>query len=108
MPEAARAAHLLADDHRFDKMVQFNPAVQAGIRRWLTDMRGPLVSSYENYQYMRHLMWPQYERAGLPEALLFGIMAKESNGKVHSTSRAGAAGPMQFMYATGRRFGLGQ
>jgi membrane-bound lytic murein transglycosylase D len=39
--------------------------------------------------------------------LLFGIMAKESNGKVHSTSRAGAAGPMQFMYATGRRFGLG-
>ncbi len=107
VPEAARAAHLLADDHRFDKMVQFNPAVQAGIRRWLTDMRGPLISSYENYQYMRHLMWPHYERAGLPEALLFGIMAKESNGKVHSTSRAGAAGPMQFMYATGLRFGLG-
>jgi membrane-bound lytic murein transglycosylase D len=107
VPEAARAAQLLSDDHRFDKMVQFNPAVQAGIRRWLTDMRGPLISSYENYQYMRHLMWPQYERAGLPEALLFGIMAKESNGKVHSTSRAGAAGPMQFMYATGLRFGLG-
>jgi membrane-bound lytic murein transglycosylase D len=107
VPEAARAAHLLSDDHRFDKMVQFNPAVQAGIRRWLTDMRGPLISSHENYQYMRHLMWPHYERAGLPEALLFGIMAKESNGKVHSTSRAGAAGPMQFMYATGRRFGLG-
>jgi membrane-bound lytic murein transglycosylase D len=40
--------------------------------------------------------------------LLFGIMAKESNGKVHVTSRAGAAGPMQFMYATGLRFGLGQ
>ena len=107
VPEAARAAHLLSDDHRFDKMVQFNPAVQAGIRRWLTDMRGQLMSSHENYQYMRHLMWPQYERAGLPEALLFGIMAKESNGKVHSTSRAGAAGPMQFMYTTGRRFGLG-
>lgn len=107
VPEAARAAQLLSDDHRFDKMVQFNPAVQAGIRRWLTDMRGPLISSYENYQYMRHLMWPHYERAGLPEALLFGIMAKESNGKVHSTSRAGAAGPMQFMYATGLRFGLG-
>jgi membrane-bound lytic murein transglycosylase D len=52
-------------------------------------------------------MWPSYQRAGLPEALLFGIMAKESNGKVHATSRAGAAGPMQFMYATGRRFGLG-
>ena len=88
-------------------MVEYNPAVQEAIRRWLTDMRGALLTSYENYQYMRHLMWPQYERAGLPEALLFGIMAKESNGRVHATSRAGAAGPLQFMYATGRRFGLG-
>ena len=107
VPEAARAAHLLTQGHRFDQMVQYNPAVQASIRRWLTDMRGPLMNSYENYQYMRHLMWPSYEKAGLPEALLFGIMAKESNGKVHSVSRAGASGPMQFMYATGRRFGLG-
>ena len=107
VPEAARAAELLEADHRFDKMVQFNPAVQAGIRRWLTDMRGALISSHENYQYMRSQMWPAYERSGLPEALLFGIMAKESNGKVHSTSRAGAAGPMQFMYQTGLRFGLG-
>ncbi len=56
---------------------------------------------------MRHLMWPEFERRGLPEALLFGIMAKESNGRVHAMSRAGAAGPMQFMPATGRRFGLG-
>ena len=93
--------------HKFDQMVEHNPAVQEGIRRWLTDMRGALITSYENYQYMRHLMWPQYERANLPEALLFGIMAKESNGRVHATSRAGAAGPLQFMYATGRRFGLG-
>ncbi|MGV8940190.1 MAG: transglycosylase SLT domain-containing protein [Lysobacter sp.] len=109
VPEAARAAMLLGGDHghEFDRMVQYNPAVQEGIRRWLTDMRGAFLTSYENYQYMRHLMEPQYERAGLPEALLFGIMAKESNGRVHSTSRAGAAGPMQFMYATGKRFGLG-
>lgn len=108
VPEAARAAHLLDDDHRFDDMVRLNPAVQAGIRRWLTDMRPALMNSHENYQYMRHLMWPHYERAGLPEALLFGILAKESNGRVHSTSRAGAAGPMQFMHATGLRFGLGK
>lgn len=107
VPEAARAARLLADDHRFDRMVEYNPAVQQGIRRWLTDMRPALMNSYENYQYMRHLMWPEFERAGLPEALLFGIMAKESNGKVHVGSRAGAVGPMQFMPATGRRFGLG-
>ena len=109
VPEAARAAALLeaGDGHGFDRMVRFNPAVQEGIRRWLTDMRGAFMTSWENYQHLRARMWPQYERAGLPEALLFGIMAKESNGRVHSTSRAGAAGPMQFMYATGRRFGLG-
>ncbi|WP_322618996.1 transglycosylase SLT domain-containing protein [Arenimonas daejeonensis] len=29
------------------------------------------------------------------------------NGRVHAVSRAGAAGPMQFMPATGARFGLG-
>ena len=52
VPEAARAASLLDDkSHRFDSMVQYNPAVQAGIRRWLTDMRGPLIASYENYEY---------------------------------------------------------
>jgi membrane-bound lytic murein transglycosylase D len=55
---------------------------------------------------MRHLMYPHYERRGVPEALLFGIMAKESGGKVHAVSRVGAAGPMQFMPATGARFGL--
>ena len=108
LPEAARAARLLNDQrHAFDKMVQYNPAVQAGIRRWLTDMRVSLITSYENYQYVRPLMWPSWEKHGLPEALLFGIMAKESNGRVHASSRAGAAGLMQFMPATGRRFGLG-
>lgn len=108
VPEAARAARLLNDKrHAFDSMVEYNPAVQAGIRRWLTDMRPALMSSYENYQNLRAIMWPEWEKRGLPEALLFGIIAKESNGRVHANSRVGAAGLMQFMPATGRRFGLG-
>jgi membrane-bound lytic murein transglycosylase D len=108
VPRSAEAAALLsADGQRFVNMVQMNPAVQAGIRRWLTDMRVSLIQSHENYQYMRHLMSPSFQRNGLPEALLFGIMAKESNGRVHSGSRAGASGPLQFMPSTGRRFGLG-
>src|SRR3546814_19579029 len=57
---------------------------------------------------MRYLMWPEYEKAGLPEALLFGILAKESGGRVHAVSRSGASGPLQFMYSTGLRYGLGQ
>ena len=108
VPESARTAALLNDHrHPFDQMVEYNPAVQASIRRWLTDMRGTLIGSYENYQNMRARMWPGWENSGLPEALLFGIMAKESNGRVHASSRAGASGPLQFMPATGRRFGLG-
>lgn len=106
-PSAEAAALLAADGKRFADMVRMNPAVQAGIRRWLTDMRVSLIQSHENYQYMRHLMSPAFRRSGLPEALLFGIMAKESTGRVHVGSRAGAVGPMQFMPATGRRFGLG-
>jgi membrane-bound lytic murein transglycosylase D len=51
-------------------------------------------------------MAPEYDKAGLPEALLFGMLAKESGGKVHAVSRSGASGPLQFMYATGTRFGL--
>lgn len=108
VPDSANASALLSEEgQRFVKQVQFNPAVQAGIRRWLTDMRPSLMDSYENYRYMQHLMSPSFKRYGLPEALLFGIMAKESNGKVHVGSRAGAVGPLQFMPATGRRFGLG-
>ena len=108
LSDAARSQTLLdSKTHEFDRMVEYNPAVQAAIRRWLTDMRGSLLNSYDNYQYLRPQMWPTYQKAGLPEALLFGIMAKESSGKVHVRSRAGAAGLMQFMPATGHRFGLG-
>jgi membrane-bound lytic murein transglycosylase D len=105
-PEAARSLSLLNDGHSFDKMVQVNEPVQAAIREWLTTQRAFLIDAWENYQYMRYLMQPEYQRAGLPEALLFGIMAKESGGKVHAISRAGASGPLQFMPATGTRFGL--
>ena len=108
VPDSASAAALLAaEDRRFLELVKMNPAVQAGIRRWLTDMRVALITSHENFQYMQHLMSPAFKRRGLPEALLFGILAKESNGRVHSRSRAGAAGPLQFMPATGSRLGLG-
>ena len=105
-PEAQRSLTLLNDGHSFDKMVQMNEPVKAAIREWLTTQRAFLIDAWENYQYMRYLMAPEYERTGLPEALLFGIMAKESGGKVHAISRSGASGPLQFMPATGSRFGL--
>jgi len=106
MPEAGRSAALLNGRDLRDLIV-LNEPVKAAMAEWLTWMRPSLITSWENYQQMRFLMWPEYEQAGLPEALLFGVLAKESNGRVHAVSRAGAAGPMQFMPATGARFGLG-
>ncbi len=107
VPELARSAAML-NGKRLDEVIRLNGAVKAGIEEWLTWMRPNLLDAYENYQYLRHRMWPEYEKAGLPEALLFGIMAKESGGKVHAVSRAGAAGLLQFMPATARGYGLGR
>jgi membrane-bound lytic murein transglycosylase D len=86
--------------------IEYNSLVRGALNDWLTWMRPTLFDAYEHYMHMRHLMWPYYEEAGIPEGLLFGILAKESGGRVHSVSRAGAAGPLQFMFYTGLRFGL--
>nr|WP_296748926.1 transglycosylase SLT domain-containing protein [Thioalkalivibrio sp.] len=94
------------DGTGLSKTIEHNSLVRGALNDWLTWKRPTLVDTYENYMHMRHLMWPYYEEAGIPEALLFGILAKESGGRVHSVSRAGAAGPLQFMFYTGLRFGL--
>src|SRR5690606_857802 len=106
MPAAQRSVAMLKG-RDLRELIELNEPVRAARMDWLPWMRPALMTSWENYQYMRFLMWPEYEQAGLPEALLFGILAKESNGRVHAVSRAGAAGPLQFMPATGARFGLG-
>lgn len=107
LPEAARSITLL-NGRELSELIRLNTPVKSAMVEWLTWMRPQLVTAYENYQYMRHLMWPEYEQAGLPEALLFGILAKESGGRVHAVSRAGASGPLQFMYQTGLGYGLGR
>jgi membrane-bound lytic murein transglycosylase D len=105
LPEAGRTINLLNGNELRD-IIELNGPVKAALEDWLSWMRPNLMEAWENYQFMRHLMWPHYEQAGLPEALLFGILAKESGGKVHAVSRAGASGPLQFMPATGLRYGL--
>lgn len=105
LPEAQRSVTLLRG-HQLSELIAMNGPVKAALEMWLTQWRGNLMDAYINYEYLRHEMWPQYQEQGLPEALLFGILAKESGGKVHAVSRSGAAGPLQFMYATGLRFGL--
>ncbi len=106
LPQLGRSVALLKGRQLGD-IIALNGPVKAALEEWLTQYRPNLITAYENYEYMRYLMWPEYEKAGLPEALLFGMLAKESGGKVHAVSRSGASGPLQFMYATGLRFGLG-
>ncbi|ANB17690.1 transglycosylase SLT domain-containing protein [Dokdonella koreensis] len=105
LPELERSITLLKG-RELAEVIAVNSTVKAAIEQWLTQYRPNLVAAYVNYQYMRYRMWPEYHKAGLPEAVLFGIMAKESGGKVHAVSRSGASGPLQFMYATGLRFGM--
>jgi membrane-bound lytic murein transglycosylase D len=106
LPQAQRSVTLL-HGQKLSELIAMNGPVKSALEMWLTQWRPQLMDAWVNYQYMRHEMWPEYQKADLPEALLFGIMAKESGGKVHAVSRSGAAGPLQFMYATGMRFGLG-
>ncbi|WP_108471450.1 transglycosylase SLT domain-containing protein [Rhodanobacter thiooxydans] len=106
LPQAQRSVTLL-HGQKLSQLIAMNGPVKAALEMWLTQWRPQLMDAWVNYQYLRYQMWPQYQKADLPEALLFGIMAKESGGKVHAVSRSGASGPLQFMYATGMRFGLG-
>jgi membrane-bound lytic murein transglycosylase D len=105
LPQMHKALTLLKG-RRLKDVITLNEPVKAALDEWLTWLRPQLIETYKNYAYMRPLMLPEYERAGLPEALLFGILAKESFARVHSLSKAGAAGPLQFMSATGQRYGL--
>ncbi|MGH8232811.1 MAG: transglycosylase SLT domain-containing protein [Rhodanobacteraceae bacterium] len=105
LPQAQRTVQLL-QGHTLSDLVATNGTVQAALQVWLTRLRPNLIRSYIDYQYLRYQMWPAFHKAGLPEAILFGLMAKESGGNVHAVSRSGAAGPLQFMPATGSRFGL--
>ncbi|HET6554426.1 MAG TPA: transglycosylase SLT domain-containing protein [Dyella sp.] len=105
LPEAQRSVTLLRGQ-QLSQLIAMNGPVKAALEMWLTQWRGNLMDAYINYQFLRYQMWPEYQKQDLPEALLFGILAKESGGKVHAVSRSGAAGPLQFMYATGLRFGL--
>lgn len=104
-PAAAETARLLAGTD-LREMIRLNGPIKAAMADWLTTMRPNLIETYKNYSFLRHRMYPHFERGGLPEALLFGILARESLGRVHAMSRSGAAGPMQFMPATAKRYGI--
>lgn len=87
-------------------VITLNGPVKRALNDWLTWNRPQLADAYENYLFLREEIAPIYQKAELPEALLFGLMAQETGAKVHSYSSAGAAGPLQFMPVTALRYGL--
>lgn len=89
-----------------EEAIPLNTPVKLALNDWLTWNRPQLADAYENYLFLRKQLAPIYAKAGLPEALLFGLVAQETGGKVHAYSSAGAAGPLQFMPITARRYGL--
>jgi len=105
VPELARTTAMLQDTD-LREHIPMNRQVKAALDQWLTWGRPELVTAWENYRFLRAEMAPVYERAGLPEALLFAMLAQETGAKVHAYSRAGAAGPLQFMPRTALRYGL--
>jgi len=92
---------------QLEDAIPLNGPVKRALNDWLTWNRPQLADAYGNYLFLREQIAPIYEKANLPEALLFAVMAQETGAKVHSYSSAGAAGPLQFMPTTARRYGLG-
>ena len=80
--------------------IDFSPQLQGAIDDWLTWKREDFIEALENFAHLQPKLAPIYAEAGLPEALLFGMAAKESLGRAHSYSPAGAVGLLQFMPAT--------
>ncbi|PID42089.1 MAG: lytic transglycosylase [Proteobacteria bacterium] len=90
----------------FMSAIRLNDPIKAALDDWLTWGRPQLLEAYEYYQYLKPLIAPIYQKSGFPESLLFAMIATESAGKAHAYSRAGAAGLLQFMRFTGKKYGL--
>ncbi len=92
--------------HLFQDNRLNNERIQATLNEWLTWKRPQLIETWNNYQFLKTDVYPPFKKLDIPESLVLAIIAQESGGRVHSTSKAGASGLFQFMPATARRFGV--
>jgi len=81
----ASAAETPAPHRRLnlEEAITLNGPVKHALSDWLTWNRPQLADAYENYLFLRGEIAPIYDKAGLPEALLFAVMAQETGAKVH-------------------------
>lgn len=83
-----------------------NELVKGAINEWLTWKRPQLINSWQYYQFMKKDIMPEFSKYDISEEFIVAIISQESGGKVHSSSRAGAAGLFQLMPATAKRMGI--
>lgn len=79
------------------------------VQMWVEHFQGPGKARFQIWlsrlTRFAPLFWPVLEQQGLPRDTIFLSMI-ESGFSTRATSWASAAGPWQFMPATGRRYGL--
>ncbi len=83
-----------------------NALIKGALNEWLTWKRPQLINTWQYYQFLRKDIIDSFKQYDIDEALVLAILAQESGGKVHSSSRAGAGGLFQLMPATAKRLGL--
>ena len=83
-----------------------NELIKGALNEWLTWKRPQLINTWQYYQFLKKDMLVAFEQRHIEEPFILGIMAQESGGKVHSSSRAGAGGLFQIMPATAKRLGI--
>ncbi len=83
-----------------------NALIKGALNEWLTWKRPQLINTWQYYQFLRKDMIDSFKQYDIDEEFVLAILAQESGGKVHSSSRAGAAGLFQLMPATAKRLGL--
>lgn len=83
-----------------------NELVKGALNEWLTWKRPQLINTWQYYQFLKKDMLPVFQQKNIEEPFVLAIMAQESGGKVHSSSRAGAGGLFQLMPATAKRLGV--
>lgn len=96
---------ILSVQHEFDIPVFINERIRDFIVYFQTSGRGTFTKWLARSSKYLKLMKDILREEGLPEDLVY-LALIESGFSTHARSRAKAVGPWQFMYRTGKRFGL--
>ena len=79
--------------------------IRKEILYWLTDGRASFIGGAGRFQFLKQIIAPMYEKAGIPIEFGFGLGMQESLFRNYSVSSAYAKGIWQLQWA-GRKYGL--